>query len=124
MNNDILNKKTAIGLVVIMIIYIIIKIVNPLIFPYYVDRIDPSLYTKELAYQSWISLIHKVFISGYSIAIGVFLIFEAKRANYNRLLWFCLGATFGLSTLILFYIYRIYENTKPDNKDESASDII
>jgi phosphoglycerol transferase MdoB-like AlkP superfamily enzyme len=123
MNNDILNKKTAIGLVVIMIIYFIIKIANPLIFSYYVDNIDPSLYTKELAYQSWIKLIHNVFMRGASIAVGVFLIFEAKRANYNRLLWFCLGATFGLITLILFYIYRIYENTKPNRNDNSATNI-
>lgn len=123
MNNYILNKKTTVGLVIIMIVYIIIKTANPLLFPYYVESIDPSLYTKELTYQSWIRFLHNVFMRGSNIAVGIFLIFEAKRANYNRLLWFCLGVTFGLIILILFYIYRIYENTLPSKNDNSDANI-
>jgi hypothetical protein len=123
MNNDILNKKTAIGLAIIMIIYVIIKIANPLIFPYYIDSIEPSMYTKHLEYQSWIKLIYNVFMRGTDLAIGIFLIFEAKRAGYNKLLWFSLGAVFGIIALILFYIYRIYENTKPNRNDNSATNI-
>jgi len=113
MSNKILSKKTTIGLIVLMIVYLLIKIGNPIIFPYYVKASDPSLYVHELNYQSWIRLFLNLLLRGFSIAIGIFLIFEAKRANYNRLLWFCLGAIFGLIALILFYIYRIYENTKP-----------
>lgn len=118
MNKDILHKKTAIGLGIIMIIYIIIKIANPLIFPYYIDSIDPSLLTKTIEYQSWLKLIYNVFMRGTDLAIGIFLIFEAKRANYNKVLWFGLGAAFGLIALILFYIYRIYENTNPKQEDK------
>mgnify|MGYP006144566131 CR=1 FL=1 len=108
-----LNKKTAIGLGIVMIIYVIIKIANPLFFPYYVDSIDPSLYTKHLEYQLWLKLIYNVFLRGTDLAIGVFLIFEAKRVHFNKVLWFGLGAVFGIVALILFYIYRIYENTNP-----------
>jgi hypothetical protein len=117
MKSDILNKKTATGLGIIMIIYVIIKIANPLIFPYYVDSIAPSLYTKHLEYQSWLKLIYNVFMRGTDLAIGIFLIFEAKRVHYNRVLWFGLGAVFGIIALILFYIYRIYDNTKPKEID-------
>jgi hypothetical protein len=113
MNNDIFNKKTAIGLSIIMIIYIIIKIASPLIFPYYIESIDPSLYTKALEYESWLKTLFNVFMKGTDLAIGIFLIFEAKGAKYNKVLWFGLGAAFGLVALMLFYIYRIYENTKP-----------
>lgn len=117
MKNDILTKKTAIGLGIIMIIYVIIKIANPLFFPYYVDSIDPSLYTKDLQYQSWLKLIFNVFLRGTDLAIGIFLIFEAKRAQYHRVLWFGLGAAFGMAALILFYLYRIYENTNPKQEN-------
>lgn len=118
MNSDILNKKTAIGLGVIMTIYVIIKIGNPLIFPYYIDSIDPSLYSKTLEFQSWMNVIHNVFIQGTYFAVAIFLVFEAKRVNYNRVLWFGLGAVFGIIALILFYIYRIYDNTKPKELDK------
>lgn len=117
MNNEIFNKKTTIGLVVLIIVYLIVKIANPLIFPLYIKSIDPSLYTKTLEYGSWIELLHNIFMRGFSLAVGILLIFEAKRANYNKLLWFCLGAAFGIISLILFYIYRIYENTKPKSDE-------
>jgi hypothetical protein len=118
MSENIFNRKTAIGLGIIMTLYVIIKIVSPLYFPYYIQKVDPSLYNVALKYETWLKTLFNAFIKGTDIAVGIFLVFEAKRAEYNRLLWFGLGAVFGLISLILFYIYRIYENTNPKKINE------
>ena len=82
---------------------------------------NPRMYGEVIETRAWLDLLHLIFTKGFGIAVGIFLIFEAKRANYNRTLWFCLGAIFGLVALILFYIFRIYDNTKPKDDDKSAN---
>ena len=113
MSENIFNKKTAIGLGIILILYILVKILSPFYFPFYVEKVDPSLFEVAESYNTWLQTLFNVFIRITDIAVGIFLVVEAKRAEYNRLLWFGLGAVFGLISLILFYIYRIYEHTNP-----------
>ncbi|PHR31312.1 MAG: hypothetical protein COA38_08360 [Fluviicola sp.] len=121
MQESILNRKTTIGLVVIMLIYVIFRFASPLLAPLYVHYMNPRMYGEVIETRAWLDLLHLIFTKGFGIAVGIFLIFEAKRANYNRTLWFCLGAIFGLVALILFYIFRIYDNTKPKDDDKSAN---
>lgn len=121
MQEDILNRKTRVGLVIIMLIYVTFRLAAPLLFPLYAHYLDTSMYGEVIETRAWLDVLHMVFTRGFGIAVGIFLIFEARRANYHRALWFCLGAIFGLVALILFYIFRIYDNTKPKNIDKSAT---
>jgi len=111
-NKDILNRKTTIGLVVLMFIYLIVKLTAPMLIPMYNAWLSPQEFYNVSETRLWLDFIYVFVNQGFNIAIGVFLIFEAKKANYHRVLWFFLGSLFGLIALILFYVYRIYENTR------------
>ena len=114
MKNDILSKKTAAGLVFIMILYVVFRLAGPLLAPFYTPSFNANTLGELRETRIWFDLMHGIVTQGFGIAVGIFLIYEAKRVNYNKALWFCLGAIFGLIALILFYIYRIYENTRPE----------
>jgi hypothetical protein len=107
--NEKINKRTGIWLGVIMILFLVSKVVNPLIFPYYVATTDPMLYSTTIEFQSWIKLVFNIFHRSADIVIGIFLFLEAKKVNYNKILWLGLGLVFGIIALILFYVYRVYE---------------
>ena len=123
MKDEILNRKTTIGLVVIMIIYVAFRLTAPLVAPLYVRYLNPEMYVELTETRIWLDLLEVIFSRGFGVAVGIFLIFEAKRANYHRGLWFCLGAIFGLIALILFYIFRIYDNTKPTNNGKPSEEV-
>lgn len=123
MTNAKLNKRTASWLGIIMILFIVTKITSPLIFPYYVSNSDPNLYTTTLEYQAWIKLFINIFLRSTDIVIAIFLFIEAKKVKYNKILWLGLGLAFGIVAIVLFYIYRIYENTQNNNQNESSENV-
>jgi O-antigen/teichoic acid export membrane protein len=123
MNNDILNKKTTTGVVVIMIVYVIFRFTGPLLVPLYLSYIDPEMYGEVLETRAWLELVQVIFTRGFGLAVGIFLLYEAKKVHYNKALWFCLGTLFSLTALVLFYIYRIYQNTRPKDDNKSATNM-
>lgn len=110
-NKDIFNRKTTTWLVVLMLVYVIFKLTAPILRPMYIAWLSPHEYYDVTDTRLYLEFINVIVHQAFNIFVGIFLIFEAKRANYNKALWFFLGAIFGLIALILFYVFRIYENT-------------
>ena len=109
---SILNKKTTTGLVVLMIIYTAFRFIGPFLIPLFNANLSAHDYGEILSTRGVLEFIHTIVQFGFNIVIGVFLISQAKQVKYNKALWFSLGAVFGMIAIILFFTFRIYDNTK------------
>lgn len=107
-----MNRKSITGIVILLIVYVVFKYTGPMILTLINSMSDPNEYLEVYSTTKNLSYILNLIKYGFSLAIGIFLIFEAKREGMHRGLWFCVGAIFGIVGLILFYIYGIYELLK------------
>ena len=53
----------------------------------------------------------------FNLAVGVFLLSEAKRNKLNSVFWFFLGAVFSFNAILLFYIFQLFKLPRLDKKD-------
>lgn len=52
---------------------------------------------------------------GFNLVSAIVLVQLAKKNGFNRALWFALGAIFGVTALILFFVLDIRSNLLKGN---------
>lgn len=110
-------KKT---LLFLLIGYLIFKLLSYFIVPALYIMISPEQAFSIDMVSSIVGTIDIFILYFFNIVIGISLIMLSRKTIGFPLLWFCLGAVFGINALILFYLVKLVA----DSNDKSPNDVL
>lgn len=118
------RKRITVSFSILLIVYIVFRVLGYFLIPLINGILSSSDYEQMSFTLSLLGTIQLFFNYGFNLAVGIFLISEVKKYGHSKLLWFSLGSVFGLLSVILFYVYRIFEMHTKDINGNSNKELL